>query len=202
MGRAVRKCRVEDKNMTKQFALAATFSLGLLLAGFSFAAEPAAPKIGDKAPDFTLAAVDGKAVSLSKLSAAAPVALVVLRGYPGYQCPICSMQVADLVKHADELKSSGAEVVLVYPGPAENLGERAKEFVKGRLLPENFSFVTDPDYKFTESYGLRWDAPRETAYPSTFVIDKEGIVRYAKISKTHGGRAKTDEVLKALSACK
>jgi peroxiredoxin len=188
--------------MTKQFSLVAALALSLLMARLLIAAEPAAPKVGDKVPDFTLADGGGKSVSLSKLTSAAPVTLVVLRGYPGYQCPICSMQVADLVKHADELKSAGAEVVLVYPGPPKDLGQRAKEFMKGRSLPENFSFVTDPDYKFTESYGLRWDAPRETAYPSTFVIDKEGVVRYAKISKTHGGRAKTDEVLKALSAGK
>ena len=188
--------------MTKRLSLGLALGLGFLVTPYLLAAEPAAPKVGDKAPDFTLADVDGKSVSLAKLAGEAPVTLVVLRGYPGYQCPICSVQVADLVKHADELKSAGAEVVLVYPGPAENLSGRAKEFMKGRALPENFSFVTDPDYKFTESYGLRWDAPRETAYPSTFVIDKQGVVRYAKISKTHGGRAKTDEVLKALSAGK
>ena len=43
-----------------------------------------------------------------------------------------------------------------------------------------------------------WDAPRETAYPSTFVIDQGGVIRFAKVSKSHGGRAATGEVLKAL----
>jgi hypothetical protein len=57
----------------------------------------------------------------------------------------------------------------------------------------------DPDYKFTNAYRLRWDAPRETAYPSTFVIDRERKVRFAKVSKTHGGRATASEVLKALA---
>ena len=78
--------------------------------------------------------------------------------------------------------------------------QKAKEFLKNRQLPENFTFVIDPDYEFTNAYGLRWDAPRETAYPSTFVIDRQGTVRLAVISKTHGGRAKTADVIKALPA--
>ena len=158
------------------------------------------PAVGDKAPDFTLQTLEGTAVNLAKLNADGPVVLVVLRGYPGYQCPICSFQVADLMKNASALKEAGAKVVLVYPGPAENLGERAAEFLKGKPLPENFYYVTDPGYEFTSAYELRWDAPRETAYPSTFVIDRDGAIRFAKVSKTHAGRAKASEALEAVKA--
>jgi len=48
-------------------------------------------------------------------------------------------------------------------------------------------------------YGLRWNAPNETAYPSTYVVDKQGKIVFAKTSKSHGGRASADEILKALS---
>ena len=64
------------------------------------------------------------------------------------------------------------------------------------------TLLLDPDYSFTNAYGLRWDAPRETAYPSTFVIDTDGTVRYAKISKSHGDRAEVSDVIKALDALK
>jgi thioredoxin-dependent peroxiredoxin len=158
------------------------------------------PAVGDKAPDFSLQTLEGTAVNLAKLNEGGPVVLVVLRGYPGYQCPICSFQVADLMKNASALKEAGAKVVLVYPGPTENLGDRAAEFLKGKPLPENFYYVTDPGYEFTSAYELRWDAPRETAYPSTFVIDREGVVRLAKVSKTHAGRAKASEALEAVKA--
>jgi thioredoxin-dependent peroxiredoxin len=43
---------------------------------------------------------------------------------------------------------------------------------------------------------------RETAYPSTFVIDANRMIRYAKISMSHGDRAPVDAVLKALAAAK
>jgi len=47
-------------------------------------------------------------------------------------------------------------------------------------------------------WNLRWEAPQETAYPSTFVIDKEGKIRFAKVSKSHGGRTKSGEILKVV----
>lgn len=185
--------------MTKPIARAAAFCLSLLTVALAVAQKPARiPRLGYKAPDFTLDTLDEKPLTLSELTADSSVVLVVLRGYPGYQCPICTMQVADLRKHAGEFSELNAKVVLVYPGPAEDLDERAVEFLRGRDLSESFFLVTDPDYKFTEAYGLRWDAPRETAYPSAFVIDRQGTIRYAKTSKTHGGRAKTADLLKAL----
>ncbi len=50
-------------------------------------------------------------------------------------------------------------------------------------LPANIVLVTEPDYKITNLYGLRWDAPQETAYPSTFILDKKGMVLFEKISR-------------------
>jgi peroxiredoxin len=163
---------------------------------------PTAPRVGYKVPDFTLNTPDGTPVTLSKLRAKSSIVLVVLRGYPGYQCPVCTLQVRGLLQNAQELADANAQVVLVYPGPAENLAERAREFLKNTTLPENFTFVIDPDYQFTGAYALRWDAPMETAYPSTFVIDRQATVRLAVISKTHGGRAKIEDVLKALPGAK
>ena len=48
------------------------------------------------------------------------------------------------------------------------------------------------------AYKLRWIAPRETAYPATFVIGPDRVVRHAKVSTTHGGRASAKEILGAL----
>ncbi len=185
---------------TKIVGLLGCTCLALFVAAIARAADAKPPREGYKPPDFTLKTLNDEPFSLYDQLKKTSVVLVVLRGYPGYQCPICMVQVGDLVKHAEELAGANAHVVLVYPGPAENLDEKAKEFLKNRQLPENFTFVIDPDYEFTNAYGLRWDAPRETAYPSTFVIDRQGTTRLAVISKTHGGRAKTTDVIKALPA--
>lgn len=156
------------------------------------------PAVGDEAADFELKTPDNEKVQLSKLVTEGPVVLVVLRGYPGYQCPVCTSQVAQLLSNAKKFDAAKARIVMVYPGPADGLQKRAEEFVRGKTLPANFFLALDPDYEFTKAYQLRWDAPKETAYPSTFVIDGKRIITFAKISMSHGGRASADEVLKAL----
>jgi peroxiredoxin len=161
-------------------------------------ADPQAiPKVGEAAPDYNLKTYDDKPIELRTLTRSGPVVLVMLRGWPGYQCPICTKQVAQLMAKKSQLKDANAHVLLVYPGPAEKLREHAKDFLK-QPLPANFDLAVDPDFVVVNQYGLRWNAAGETAYPSTFVLDKQGVVRFAKVSKTHGGRATAEEILKAL----
>lgn len=180
-----------------------TLSLLLLLcvalSGGLAAQIPAPPAIGEKARSFTLTSLQGTTVRLSEAVARGPVVLVVLRGWPGYDCPFCTRQFGDYLKHAPDLEQAGAHVLFVYPGPADGLKAHADAFIKNRELPGHFTFLLDPDYTFTNAYALRWDAKAETAYPSTFVIDKAGTVRFANISKEHGGRVPVADVLTALA---
>lgn len=172
------------------------------LAAGAFAVHAVEPlKVGDAAPDFTLNSLDGKVVTLRQEMAKRPVVLVVLRGWPGYQCPICTRQVNDFVQQANAL-AGNAQVLMVYPGPADDLKAHAQEFLQDKNWPEQFLFVTDPDYTFTKSYGLRWEAKGETAFPSTFVIDTKGKIQFAKISKSHGGRSSAADVVKAVDEIK
>jgi peroxiredoxin Q/BCP len=157
------------------------------------AAEP--PSIGQKAPDFELKSLSGATVKLSAVTAKGPTVLVVLRGFPGYQCPYCNRQVQDMVRNAQAFADAGAHVLLVYPGsPAE----RATEFASDKRLPDHFDLLLDPDYRFTNLYNLRWDAPQETAYPATFVLNRTGVIGFATISKSHAGRATSAEILEHL----
>jgi peroxiredoxin len=183
-------------NRASSTRLAAGFLLSLMAIA---PATAATPRPGDSAPDFTLKTPGGEPVRLRTLVEEGPVVLVVLRGWPGYQCPVCTAQVGELIGKSAELKASRARVVLVYPGPADGLKGHAEDFARGKSLPANFHLVVDPDYTFTGSYDLRWDAPGETAYPSTFVIDARGKVAFARTSRTHGGRARAGEVLEALA---
>ncbi len=170
----------------------------LLLSASAFAETP---KVGDKAPDFTLATPTGAPVQLSKHVQKSTVVLVVLRGFPGYQCPYCQKQVHDFVEHASDFAAKKATVLLVYPGPPADLDQHAKDFLaKQADLPANIILATDPDYKMTNQYELRWDAPHETAYPSTFVLDRKGTVLFEKISHSHGDRTTAQDVLDQIPA--
>lgn len=174
--------------------------LGLVLTVALPAAErmTAPPAVGERAPDFTLATVEGKRIRLSEFTARSPVVLVFLRGWPGYQCPLCTRQVQDLIAHAGEFAARGARVLLVYPGPAAQLVAHAEDFLKDKAWPADFTLVVDPDYQATLAYQLRWDAPKETAYPATFVLERGGLIRSAQVSRTHGDRVNAARALAAL----
>lgn len=192
--------------MTKRFIAAARQAavLTIVAASLVFVASASGqsmtPSVGMKAADFTLPDAVGAKVSLAGELARGPIVLIVGRGWPGYQCPFCTRQFAEFRSHAKELQQAGARVLWIYPGPAEELAKHASDFVGTTEIPSNFRVLIDPGYLFTNAYGLRWDAKNETAYPATFVIDRAGVIQFAKVSHEHGGRTTVPEVLGALGA--
>jgi hypothetical protein len=73
--------------------------------------------------------------------------------------------VHDFVDRNSDFAAKKVRVLFVYPGPPAALDDHAKDFLaKEADLPANIQLVVDPDYKVTNLYGLRWDAPHETAY--------------------------------------
>jgi peroxiredoxin Q/BCP len=170
----------------------------MLVSGQLYAQDFKKLNVGKTVINFTLKTIQGDKIVFSEINRNGPVVLIVLRGWVGYQCPVCSRQVGQFIADAKKLKELCASVFFVYPGPSTELQAKANDFTEDFDFPDNFYFTLDPDYSMINKYGLRWDAPKETAYPSTFVIDKSGKIVYSKISKTHGGRAKTDEVLEVL----
>lgn len=176
-----------------------TAVVGAVLLGAINSAE--IPKVGDKAPDFSLSTPSGTSFQLAHQESKGSVVLVILRGFPGYQCPYCQKQVHDFVEHASDFAAKNVNVLLVYPGPPADLDQHAKDFLtKQSELPSNVVLVIDPDYKVTNLYGLRWDAPHETAYPSTFIVDKGGKILFERISQSHGDRLSAEEALAQIPA--
>ncbi|UWZ84409.1 peroxiredoxin family protein [Occallatibacter riparius] len=110
-------------------------------------------------------------------------------------------QVHDFVDYALDFAAKHTKVLLVYPGPPVDLDQHAKEFLaKQPELPANIVLVTDSDYKMTNLYALRRDAPQETAYPSTFILDKKGMIAFEKISHSHGDCQSAHDALDHLAA--
>ncbi|MCF8000791.1 MAG: TlpA family protein disulfide reductase [Halanaerobiales bacterium] len=114
-------------------------------------------EVGMKAPDFTINNVNGEEVSLSDYQGTK-----VFLNFWASWCPPCREEmpsIQKLHKNYDDIK------VL-----AVNSGE-SKEKVLNFLMENNFSFTTllDKNGKVTTDYLIR-------GIPSTFVIDKEGII--------------------------
>jgi thioredoxin-dependent peroxiredoxin len=95
----------------------------------------------------------------------------------------------------------GLQLREVFWAKKAELDQHAKDFLaKQAELPPNIVLVTDPDYTVTNLYGLRWNAFHETAYPSTFILDKKGMVVFEKISHSHDDRLSAQDALAHLSA--
>jgi peroxiredoxin len=182
-----------------RYLLAPALALALSASPATARAADQTPGVGAKAAEFALSALDGSSVSLFEELRSGPVVLVVLRGWPGYHCPFCVRQFGEFLGKRKELEARGARVLWVYPA-ASRADIHADAFVGNKDVPASFRLLLDPGYVFTNRYGLRWDAPQETVYPATFVIDRDGIVRFASVSRTHGGRTPVADVLSALGA--
>jgi peroxiredoxin len=68
-------------------------------------------------------------------------------------------------------------------------------------MAPRFPFLTDPDHGVIDRYGLLNDADprgREIPHPATFLIDKEGVVRWKFLEVDYRVRPSNEEVLEAL----
>ena len=174
-------------------------SLPALVLALTVPTLAATPGVTDRAPDFTLPTPGGAAVQLSSLTASSRVVLIVLRGYPGYQCPYSLQQFNDFQQFAAQFAALGTQILFVYPGTSSNLASEAGAFAPASAMPGNVHLVIDPDFAVTNLYGLRWKAPGETAYPSTFIIEKDRSIFSVKVGNSHGDHPTAADTLAALN---
>jgi peroxiredoxin len=128
------------------------------------------------------------------------VVVVVLRGMPqsagGTFCPSCVAQAGSLLAHRDEFNRRDAEVVVVYPGPDDRLGEflqTARSQAPGE--PERwFRVWLDRECRACDRLGIRDDL----AKPSTYVLDTQGRPVYAYVGTTTTDRPSVKAVLAQL----
>lgn len=65
----------------------------------------------------------------------------------------------------------------------------------------DFTMLSDPDHRVIDRYGLlNPDAPpnRPVPHPATYVIDKEGVVRWGFVEVNYRVRPSNEDVLAAL----
>ncbi|HEY2786850.1 MAG TPA: redoxin domain-containing protein [Fimbriiglobus sp.] len=142
----------------------------------------------------------GNPVDLTKYKGKKKVVLVVLRGMPlstpNEFCPSCLAQVGSLLANQSEFTDRGVEVLVVFPGPAERLGEFL-QIAKTRTPGEpevRFPVLLDRDCAACDRLGIRADL----AKPSTYVLNTKGEVVYAYVGETSTDRPSVRAVLAQL----
>ena len=122
------------------------------------------------------------------------VVLVFTRGFSGMLCPFCRTQSSRLVANYDEFKKRNAEVLLVYPGDSEHLEEfitAAKVSEKREVDKIGFPILLDPDLRAVNYLQIAADL----AFPSTYILDKEGKVRFAYVGEAPNDRPSVKALL-------
>lgn len=151
-------------------------------------------------PDMlTLDFVDstGQPVDLRKYKGKTNVLLVFTRGYPGYICPYCNAQVARLSANYKEFEKRDTEVVVVFPGPTEHVEDFIRSASKSAEMDKlPFPILLDKDFQAVDKLHIRGDL----AKPSTYILDKQGRIRYAYVGATRTDRPSVDDMLKQLDA--
>lgn len=183
------------------------------------AAPTRRPQTGDPAPVVTIRREDGNTLALSQLWQEGPAVLVFLR-YFG--CTFCREHIAQLRHDEARFHELGATIALITLGTPE----ASAEFCTSRAPEDIFVCLSDTEKEAYRAYGLRraetaellsphvWargmqnmlhgyfaGMPKGDVYqmPGVFIVDREGIVRYAHRHKDAADNPPNAELLDVLA---
>lgn len=154
---------------------------------------------GKPLPMEVFQSVDGGELDIRQYRGKKGVLVVILRGFVGEVCVYCVAQTEALAQCRERLESLGIEVVVVYPGPRENEEsfEKAYALTFGKGAPPYRVFY-DPDLEFVTKLGIAG----ELAYPSTLIVDKQGLVQYAFVGEHRADRPAAKKLLELIEGMK
>ncbi len=166
---------------------------------------------GQTAPDVRVTAIDGSSTNLADLYKNGPIVVMFYRG--GW-CPICTRDLAAWAGRTDELRRAGATLVALTPEKPD-LAEKTRADTgadymvfsdEGHDAAKAFRVhfkVDDETRRKYEEFGLKvaesnasgtWELPA----PAAFVIDRDGVVRWAFADWDYRKRADPDDVIAAV----
>jgi peroxiredoxin Q/BCP len=153
-------------------------------------------EVGQPAPPFTLPGSDNtddgrRDYSLEEYRGQ----VVVLVFYPGDSTPVCTRQLNAYTEDIDSFTSVGARVLAVSPQSVQSHDDFSCK--QGGFA---FPLLADRDKAVGEAYGIL--GPLGFYRRSAFVIDAEGIVRYAHRAVAGLTFRSTDELVAAVEAAR
>lgn len=169
-------------------------------------------RTGDRAPMFELPDAFGTTVRLVELLERGPV---VLSFYRGSWCPFCNLELRALQRELEAASTAGVTLVAVSP----NTPDMSRELLEEGGL--TFPVLSDHECRVASQFNLVYEmVPEQVEYyrnhdrdlgemngtdtwclpvPATYVIDRDGMIRYDFIDLNHRVRAEPSEVV-ALAA--
>ncbi|MGW4518744.1 peroxiredoxin-like family protein [Streptomyces sp. NPDC004393] len=169
--------------------------------------------VGAQAPRFSLPSATGQTLTRDDLLADGPV---VLTFYRGAWCPYCNIALRSLQQHHQAITARGARLVAVSP----QIADESLTLTEKHDLA--FDVLSDIGSDTAKQYGLAFDLPDDLAavyeklgfdlqrvndghprtlpLPATYVIDRDGEIRWAFVNTDYTTRAEPADILAALDA--
>ena len=167
--------------------------------------------VGAKAPTFDLPDHDGRIARSSDLVAKGKLVLCFIRGR---WCPFCVGQMEAMNLVLPQIEQAGATLVAVSPQTVK------QAFFMHDQHKLRFPLLSDADNQVARKFGLTYRVPdaQEAVYrkafvnlpftngddswelpiPATYIVDREGTIRYASANEDYTERPEPDDLVRAL----
>lgn len=145
-----------------------------------------APRIGFKAPNFTLKDLNGRTVSLASLRGR-----VVMVNFWATWCGPCKVEMPSMNSLYNDLKGMDFELLAIS---SDVQGEKVvRPFVtQGRFT---FPVLIDSSFRVNGDYGI-------TGIPTTFVVDKDGVITHKILGPRDWDSPEARDLIKRIMSSK
>lgn len=169
--------------------------------------DPAGLKVGDMAPMFSGNDQNGQQFSLQS---ALKKGDVVVMFYRGQWCPYCNKQMSQMNDSLKMITDKGATVIAISPEVQENV-QKTIEKTKA-----SFPVISDVKMQIMKDYKVNFEVPQATQdryknfgidfnvangenganlpVPATYVIGKDGKIKYVFFNPDYRKRASVKEI--------
>jgi peroxiredoxin len=190
------------------------FSIVLLICSSALVNAQPYPKglvVGDKAPVFSGKDSQGETFDLDKKLKKGDVVIIF---YRGQWCPYCNKQMSSLNDSLQMINAKGASLVAITPETVENV---SKTIVKTKA---SFPIISDNNLAIMKSYQVDFAVDQTTQdrykkfgidfavangsnganlpVPATYVIGKDGKIKYVFFNSDYRLRPSVKEILEHL----
>jgi len=144
---------------------------------------------------------EGVEVQLSEVMTRDYLVLVVTRGWFGGVCFYCASQTSRWARRFNELDAYDAQLVVIFPTETQEETVKIDELtqrIQGGDIPNDeipFPILLDVNLTSVDQLGIR----SELAKPATYIIDREGRVRFAYVGESIADRPSVDSILQQLA---
>ncbi|MEP7345254.1 MAG: redoxin domain-containing protein [Gemmatimonadaceae bacterium] len=148
------------------------------------------PAVGETAPDFSLASTSDRPIALADYRGKKSVLLAF---FPLAFSSVCT---AEMCAFRDDVEKFASEDVVVIPISVDSTWS-LKEFKSKHSIPQELA--SDFKRDVARLYGVL-HTERFFSKRAYFLIDREGIVRWAHVETTPGERREDAEILAQIGA--